>query len=585
MGCGSSSSGGVQESEERRDASKKYQASDEKKVKRLSPKGSPTDSPRSASEEPKKKKFDKHAAEPLQIASVLGEGSKFGKNTKAYLYRRVQSRIRSDPAEEGDEVPLYELARGSMALARPPPPPSTSTPGTPRASVQVTVNSDFSKPFSFLLHGEDAEEVKLGEDGEPDVSALELENILTPYLRSTELIDATLRGIPGFNRSIGCVAVSYDDRLLAVCMGGGRVIPVGTGVNRIDFGALVNGSPRTHSASSTSSLKIGESPRDALMAQFKADAYSRYIRMIDLFTLRPIGLMKQKGVEPEIISDMHFAPDCQHLFSGSTEGTLGMWQVGRLKLSNKSFEVGNEFNPPGRVNQLRLSPDGTLVACATEDIAEDGELCGSVSVWRVSTAKQLVAFTEHASPVTAVAIHPNSQIIASGDKMGELKVWKALTAEVLQTISGHSQPLRNLQWHWDGSMFLSCDERFVRVWKYPEWRPIWTKHIDSAAVVHSAVDDPEDDADELYNMVPPTNQSRMRVRLSMLIPGKAVLYAITTRLLSLLSLDTGEEIMTFTTKAPIACASAGRTVVAMGDVWGNLYLLDLKMRNALPGIS
>jgi WD domain, G-beta repeat len=81
----------------------------------------------------------------------------------------------------------------------------------------------------------------------------------------------------------------------------------------------------------------------------------------------------------------------------------------------------------GQVNYLAFSPDGKLLASASED--------KTVKLWDLSTGTVRRTFTGHASSVICVAFSPDGQTVASYCDDQTVRVWNAQTGAVRHTFT------------------------------------------------------------------------------------------------------------------------------------------------------
>ena len=115
--------------------------------------------------------------------------------------------------------------------------------------------------------------------------------------------------------------------------------------------------------------------------------------------------------QPNRIITLAFSPNGS-LLAGATEAdtTVKLWDVGRER------EARQLFGHTGEVTSIAFSPDGALIATASED--------RTVRVWDAATGDELRVI-QHGTPVSAVGFSHDGRRLVSGDSRGRVRVWDA----------------------------------------------------------------------------------------------------------------------------------------------------------------
>jgi len=87
----------------------------------------------------------------------------------------------------------------------------------------------------------------------------------------------------------------------------------------------------------------------------------------------------------------------------------------------------------GRTDVMLANPFNGVVAL--------GHSGGTVSMWKPTSAVPLVKMLCHPGPITALAFHPNGNLMATSGKEKKIKIWDLRKFEVLQVIPGHAKTL------------------------------------------------------------------------------------------------------------------------------------------------
>ncbi|MBI1256390.1 MAG: XRE family transcriptional regulator [Chloroflexi bacterium] len=148
-----------------------------------------------------------------------------------------------------------------------------------------------------------------------------------------------------------------------------------------------------------------------------------------------------------------FSPNGQILASGSSDGSLKLWEVASGNLLWVSRDSSD-------VNRLSFSPDGLVLAGAGHD--------SHIYLWDVASGT-LLQTIPLSSPVAAVAWSPDGQFIASGDRAGYVRLWAVEPTEsprLLRTLTQHASCADGLAFSPDGRMLASASWDYtVKLWE------------------------------------------------------------------------------------------------------------------------
>ena len=124
------------------------------------------------------------------------------------------------------------------------------------------------------------------------------------------------------------------------------------------------------------------------------------------------------------------------------------------------FPSGNQardFESASKPRAVAISPDSKVIA--------SGGLDSTVSLWDRDGGKELQRLTGHTGGVSSVAFSPDGQRLASASADGSLRIWNVSTGQSLYTLSGHVGAVISVVYSPDGKFVVSGGaDNTVRFW-------------------------------------------------------------------------------------------------------------------------
>jgi eukaryotic-like serine/threonine-protein kinase len=112
---------------------------------------------------------------------------------------------------------------------------------------------------------------------------------------------------------------------------------------------------------------------------------------------------------------------------------------------------------PARVNAVAWSPDGKLIASASDD--------QTVQICDAKTGATSLTYRGHSAEVYAVAWSPNGQYIASAGADKTVQIWNVANGDTIRTFKGHSDQVNAVSWSSNSNLVASgSDDHTVQVW-------------------------------------------------------------------------------------------------------------------------
>jgi hypothetical protein len=139
-----------------------------------------------------------------------------------------------------------------------------------------------------------------------------------------------------------------------------------------------------------------------------------------------------------------FSPDGKLLAAGNY-GQVTIWDVAEVK------PVKVLTNVLGAVNDVRFSPDGTLLAVAGGQPAGKGDL----RLYQVADWKLLAVMRDHEDVVFSVAFHPRGKQLASASFDKTVRLWSVPDGKLLKTFDHHSDFVYSVAYSPDGKQLVS----------------------------------------------------------------------------------------------------------------------------------
>ena len=148
------------------------------------------------------------------------------------------------------------------------------------------------------------------------------------------------------------------------------------------------------------------------------------------------------------------SPDGTLLASGSSDGTIKLWDVARRQ------EIGSNSSLAA-VLAVVFSPDGTMLASGSD---------GAIRLWDVASRQEIATFAEHTNWVNSVSFSSNGRLLASGSSDGTIKLWDMASRQEIATLEGNTSEVRAVSFSPDEALLAAgLADGTITLWDVSEW--------------------------------------------------------------------------------------------------------------------
>ena len=314
--------------------------------------------------------------------------------------------------------------------------------------------------------------------------------------------------------------------------------------------------------------------------------------------------------------DASFTIDGTALASVHRMEKLFLWDMNTFRV--KRTASFTEDNGEIRMSLVKFSPDAKRIAVGAEAAYEDAETVGILLLYD-SQCKLVARHACEEHCITSLGFSNDSNFVICGFQNGMVSVINTRSVETVHNIQAHVSSVRGLHYAPCGQRLMSADEKEVAMWDTKTWEKVWSRTTENSpsqarpapaplrapAPLHSPASKHTEDSTpgpspssssprSRANILPPVmsaipsptsappapilTQPPVRIlrnTCAICAPGSLVMVARSDKSVVFLEQDTGEEHSQLPTKGVVMRMDAGCKSVAMGDVYGNVYMVDV----------
>ena len=174
----------------------------------------------------------------------------------------------------------------------------------------------------------------------------------------------------------------------------------------------------------------------------------------------------------EEVWSVSFSPNGAILASGSSDGTVKLWDVAA------QAHIATLDGHTGWGSSVSFSPDGTTLVSA------GGSLDNSIKLWNLATQSNITTLSENGSFVWTASFSPDGTMLASGSSNGRVGLWDVEQQKHIAILWGHTEPVWSVAFSPEGNMLVSgSSDGTVRLWDVERRQQLVSLDGDTGAVL------------------------------------------------------------------------------------------------------
>ncbi|PVV03309.1 hypothetical protein BB560_002223 [Smittium megazygosporum] len=162
------------------------------------------------------------------------------------------------------------------------------------------------------------------------------------------------------------------------------------------------------------------------------------------------------------IGAVKFSKDdpCTFMVTGGQDRTIKAWNLNELSESKGNLTLKTRFTIKAHdkdINALAVSPNSKLIASTSQD--------RTVKLWDATNGALIRTFTGHKRGVWAVEFSPIDTVCATSSADGTIRIWNINDGSCLKTFEGHSGSPLSVKFISSGLQLLSSgSDGLIKLW-------------------------------------------------------------------------------------------------------------------------